>query len=53
MILLTTTAVQGQINISGKVFGGARQADVGGHTYVSIGAEKHDVVINTIKKMDL
>ena len=48
MILLTTTAVQGQINISGKVFGGARQADVGGHTYVSIGAEKHDVVINAV-----
>ena len=48
MILLTATTVQGQINISGKVFGGARQANVEGHAYVSIGAEKHDVVINAV-----
>ena len=37
-----------QINISGKVFGGARQANVGGHTFVTIQAEKHDVIINAV-----
>ena len=37
-----------QINISGKVFGGARQADVQGHTFVQIGAEKHDVIIDAV-----
>ena len=37
-----------QINISGKVFGGARQADVEGHTFVTIKAEKHDVIINAV-----
>ena len=40
--------VSAQINISGKVFGGARQADIQGHTYVRIGAENHDVIINAV-----
>ena len=48
MMLLTATTVQAQVNIQGKVFGGARQADVGGHTYVNIGADKHDVIINAV-----
>ena len=47
-MLLTATTVQAQVNIQGKVFGGARQADVGGHTYVNIGADKHDVIINAV-----
>ena len=47
-MLLTAMAAQAQVNISGKVFGGARQANVGGHTYVSIQAEKHDVIINAV-----
>ena len=37
-----------QINIQGKVFGGARQANVNGHTFVKIGADKHDVIINAV-----
>ena len=48
LTLLIATTVQGQINISGKVFGGARQANVGGHTYVKISAQKHDVIINAV-----
>jgi len=47
-MLLTAEAAQAQINISGKVFGGARQANVGGHTYVNISAQKHDVIINAV-----
>ena len=39
---------QAQVNISGKVFGGARQANVDGHTYVSISAQEHDVIINAV-----
>ena len=48
MMLLAATAAQAQINIQGKVFGGARQADVQGHTFVHIGADKHDVVIDYV-----
>ena len=47
MLLVAMTA-QAQVNISGKVFGGARQANVGGHTFVEIKAEKHDVVIDAV-----
>ena len=47
MLLVAMTA-QAQVNISGKVFGGARQADVEGHTYVSISAQAHDVIINAV-----
>ena len=40
--------VSAQITIGGKVFGGARRANVEGHTYVRIGAENHDVVITAV-----
>ena len=46
--LLLPLGAVAQINIKGKVFGGARQADVQGHTFVHIGAEKHDVVIDYV-----
>ena len=52
MMLLAATAAEAQgtvgINIGGKVFGGARQANVGGHTFVDIGADNHDVVISAV-----
>ena len=48
IMLLTATTVQAQVNIGGKVFGGARQADVKGHTFVNIGADHHDVIINAV-----
>ena len=41
-------SLHAQVNISGKVFGGDRQANVGGHTFVSISAQKHDVVIDAV-----
>lgn len=47
-MFLAATAVQGQINISGKVFGGARQANVGGSTVVNVGADNCDVIINAV-----
>ena len=47
-LLLLPLGAAAQINISGKVFGGARQADINGHTFVEIGAEKHDVIINAV-----
>ena len=47
-MLLTAITAQAQVNISGKVFGGARQANVGGHTFVSVSAQKHDVIINAV-----
>ena len=36
------------IDIRGSVYGGARQADVGGHTFVNIGADHHDVIIGSV-----
>ena len=48
MMFLAATAVQGQINISGKVYGGARQADVGGSTFINIGADNCDVIIDAV-----
>ena len=47
-MFLVATVTQAQINIQGSVFGGARQANVGGETNVNIGAEKHDVIINAV-----
>ena len=44
----TPTTTQSIVNIGGKVFGGARQADIGGTVTVNIGAEKHDVIINAV-----
>ena len=43
-MLLAAVTAQAQITIQGSVFGGARQADVGGHTFVNIGADNHDVI---------
>ena len=37
-----------QIIIGGSVYGGARQADVGGSTFVDIGADNHDVLISYV-----
>jgi len=48
MMLLAATTAQAQINIQGNVYGGARQADVGGHAYVNIGADHHDVIISAV-----
>ena len=48
MMLLAVMTAQAQINIQGSVYGGARQADVGGSTNVTIGAELHDVVIDAV-----
>ena len=48
LMFLVATVTQAQINIQGSVFGGARQANVGGETNVNIGAEKHDVIINAV-----
>ena len=47
-MFLVATVTQAQINIQGSVFGGARQANVGGETFVNIGAEKHDIIINAV-----
>ena len=44
----TTDETPTVIRIGGKVFGGARQANVQGHTFVNIGANHHDVVINAV-----
>ena len=43
-----TPAPQTIVNIRGKVFGGARQADIGGTATVNIGAKKHDVIIDAV-----
>ena len=47
-MLLAAVTAQAQITIQGSVFGGARQADVGGHTFVNIGADYHDVIIDKV-----
>ena len=36
------------INIAGRVYGGACQADVGGSTFVNIGSDNFDVLINAV-----
>ena len=49
MILLGLSAqAQTVIDIRGSVYGGARQADVGGSTFVNIGADHHDVLIGSV-----
>lgn len=48
LFVLTVTTIRAQININGKVFGGACQADVGGSTFVDISADHFDVVINAV-----
>lgn len=48
LLMLSATMIRAQINIHGKVFGGACQADVGGRTFVDIGADNFDVVINAV-----
>lgn len=37
-----------QIVIGGNVYGGARQANVGGSTFVHVGADNHDVLIKAV-----
>lgn len=48
LFLCTGLVTSAQINIRGKVFGGARQADVGGSTFVDIGADHNHVIINAV-----
>ena len=50
VLVLLPMAVAAQVNIGGAVFGGARQANVGGHTYVNIEAKETnlDIVINAV-----
>ena len=45
---LSASFVQAQIVIGGNVYGGARQANVGGSTFVNVGADHHDVLINAV-----
>ena len=45
---LSASFVQAQIVIGGNVFGGARQANVGKSTFVNVGADHHDVLINSV-----
>ncbi len=40
--------VYAQIVIGGNVYGGARQANVGGSTFVHVGADNHDVLIKAV-----
>ncbi len=37
-----------QVDIRGSVYGGARQANVGGSTHVTVGADNSDVIINKV-----
>ena len=48
ILMLAATVAQGQINIHGNVYGGARQANVGGSTFVNVAADYHDVIINGV-----
>lgn len=50
LALLLPLMLSAQINIGGAVFGGARQANVGGHTYVDIEANETtiDIIINAV-----
>ena len=59
LMMLSTTVAMGQesqtqtqpaklIKIGGSVYGGARQANVGGSTSVEIGADNHDVLIGAV-----
>jgi hypothetical protein len=48
MLTVLATMVQAQIVIGGSVYGGARQANVGGSTSVEIGADNYDVLIGAV-----
>lgn len=48
MLLLTMMSVKAQVNIHGNVYGGARQASVGGSTNVTVAAQTFDVIINGV-----
>ncbi len=48
VLMLSIVSVEAQIVIGGSVYGGARQADVKGSTYVNIGADHHDVLITAV-----
>lgn len=48
MLTILATMVQAQIVIGGSVYGGARQANVGGSTSVEIGADNYDVLIGAV-----
>ena len=48
MMTLAAMAAEAQIIIGGNVYGGARQADVKGSTFVDIGADYHDVLITAV-----
>ena len=45
---LSAQLMQAQVVIGGNVYGGARQANVGGSTFVNIGADHHDVLISAV-----
>ena len=47
-MFLAASAVQAQIIIGGGVYGGARQADVEGSTFVNIAADNYDILINSV-----
>ena len=48
LAMLLQTDAMAQIVIGGGVYGGARQANVGGSTSVNIGADIHNVLINSV-----
>lgn len=48
LLALPVLTARGQVVIGGNVYGGARQADVNGSTYVNIGAVNHDILINAV-----
>ena len=47
-LMLTAQGADAQIVIGGGVYGGARQADVKGSTFVDVGAAYHDVLISYV-----
>ena len=47
-LMLTAQGADAQIVIGGGVYGGARQADVKGSTFVDVGAAHHDVLISYV-----
>ena len=47
-LMLTAIGADAQIVIGGGVYGGARQADVKGSTFVNVGADHHDVLISYV-----
>jgi hypothetical protein len=53
MLLLTATAVQGQITIGGNVYGGGNAGDTGGSTKVSVYAGDINVVFGGARMADV